>query len=314
MGNLDRQKVLMIFGGALLCAFLMSWFVYAKAAAPKTEKTVRVVAAARDMPAGTRVREADLKTITVAEKDIPKNAVTDPKLLVDRVLLFPMNANETVVNNKVSSQSGGEGLPSTIDVGKRAVSVPVTDSSGAGGLVQPRSHVDVLFTRTGSMNEAVTTVLLENVVVLGIGRMTEVAVAGAPGTAAAPAASSTATRAATLLVTPEQAAKLEFARQQGKISLALRNPLDTTVSEDQKAPVVTAADLNVGNGPRRGPGGRIGNLRDPNAWRNMTGRDPYPEGYTPPPPKPKVEKKEPPKPKFVVDVYRGDKHVQEQFQ
>ena len=42
MGNLDRQKILMIFGAALVCAFLMSWFVYAKAVAPKTEKTVKV--------------------------------------------------------------------------------------------------------------------------------------------------------------------------------------------------------------------------------------------------------------------------------
>lgn len=311
MDTLDRQKVLMIFGAALLCAFLMSWFVYARTAAPKTEKMVSVAAAAHDMPAGTRLKSADVRMVTVAEKDVPRNAVLDAKLAQDRVLLFPLNSNEPLASNKLSTQSGIEGLASTIEPGKRAVSVPITDSTGAGGLIQPRSHVDVLFTRTGSMNEAVTTVVLENVVVLAIGRMTEIgAVSAAAGGQQAPP-STTATRAATLLVAPAEAAKLEFARQQGKISLALRNPLDTTVTDDKDIPVVTATDVKVGLGPRRLPNGRIAgnvpNLRDDRVWQGLT------SGAPPRPPK-KEEKKEPPKPKFVVDVYRGDKHVQEIFQ
>src|SRR4030095_10413679 len=117
--------------------------------------------------------------------------------------------NEPVVNNKISTQGGVEGLSATIEQGKRAVSVPITDSSGAGGLIQPRSHVDVLFTRTGSMNEAVTTVLLQNVIVMAMGRNTEVATVGAvPGQGTASVAPSSNSRAATLLVTPSQAAKL----------------------------------------------------------------------------------------------------------
>lgn len=315
MGNLDRQKIFMIFGAALLCAFLMSWLVYAKAAAPKTEKTVRIVAAARDMQAGTKLKAGDLKLVTVAEKDMPKNAAVDPKLLIDRILLFPTNGNEPMVSNKLSTTGGVEGLASTIEVGKRAVSVPITDQSGAGGLIQPRSRVDVLFSRTGSMNEAVTTVLLQNVTVMGIGRMTETAsVQGAPGAPAAPP-SGTASRAATLLVTPQEAAKLEFAKQQGKISLALRNPLDTEVGEDKDQPMITADDVRVGVGPRiragkSMAGNRVPDLRNDKVWNALVNN----ENPPPPPPKPKEEKKEPPKPRAIVDVYRGDKHVQEIFQ
>src|SRR5262249_20774465 len=129
MGTLDRQKILMIFGGALVAAFLMSWFVYAKAVAPKVEKTVRVVAAARDMAAGTRLKQSDLKLVAVPEKDLPKNSMTDPKVGADRVLLFPVNENEPLVSNKISTQGGVEGLAATIEPGKRAVSVPISDSS-----------------------------------------------------------------------------------------------------------------------------------------------------------------------------------------
>jgi pilus assembly protein CpaB len=313
MGNLDRQRVLMIFGAALLCAFLMSWFVYRNTVAPRTEKLVKVAAAGRDMAAGTRLKAADVKLVSVPEKDAPRNGFADVKLVEERVLLFPVNANEPIAGNKLSALTGGEGLASTIEPGKRAVSVPFTDSSGAGGLVQPRSHVDVLFTRTGSMNEAVTTVVLENVVVLAIGRNTEVGSVSAPsGGTTTTTTSSSASRAATLLVTPEQAAKLEFARQQGKISLALRNPLDNSVSTGDDVPVITATDVKVGLGPRRLASGRFAgrlpNLRDDQVWDGLTAAPRTP-------PKPKVEPpKEPPKPKFVVDVYRGDKHVQEIFQ
>ncbi|MBI3683612.1 MAG: Flp pilus assembly protein CpaB [Acidobacteria bacterium] len=313
MGNLDRQKVLMIFGAALLSAFLMSWFVYAKTQGPKTEKMVKVVAAARDMAAGTRLRQADVKLVAIPEKDLPKNAMKDQQVSLDRVLLFPVNTNEVMVSNKLSTLGGVEGMAATIEAGKRAVSVLITDSSAAGGLIQPRSHVDILFTRTGSMNEAVTTVLLQNVVVMSIGRMTEAsAVQAGPGQ---PQASSSGSRAATLLVTPDQAAKLEFARQQGRISLALRNPLDTNVSEENET-VVTASDLNVALGPKLPGKGRIPNLRNDEVWRRLTAGEAVvvnPDGSVGPVPKPKEEKKEPPKPKFIVDVYKGDKHLQEVF-
>ncbi|MBL8173175.1 MAG: Flp pilus assembly protein CpaB [Bryobacterales bacterium] len=326
MGNLDRQKIMMIFGAALVCAFLMSWFVYAKAAGPTQEKLVKVVAAAQDMPAGTRLRQADVKLVSVPEKDLPKNAIADPKVAVDRVLRYPVGANELIVAGRLTAQGGIEGLATTIEPGKRAVSVPISDSTGAGGLVQPRSHVDVLFTRTGSMNEAVTTVLLQNVVVMSIGRNTEAGAVGAPAAAGGGAAPSvTATRAATLLVTPDQAAKLEFARQQGKISLALRNPLDSTVEEENE-PVVTAEDLNIGETSRRvrgknlARGGPTPNVKNDEVWKRLTSGEPVimnPDGSIVPAPKPapvKEAPKEPPKPRFVVDVFKGDKHLQEVFQ
>jgi pilus assembly protein CpaB len=326
MGNLERQRVLMIFGAALVCAFLMSWFVYAKTQGPKTENLARVVAAARDMSAGTRLKPSDVKLVGMSEKDVPKNAMLDPKVAIDRVLLFPMNANEPVVTNKLTVQGGIEGLASTIEPGKRAVSVPISDSTGAGGLIQPRSHVDVLFTRTGSMNEAVTTVLLQNITVMSIGRMTEAAAMG--GTPGAPAPTSSGTRAATLLVAPDQAAKLEFARQQGKISLALRNPLDTVVDEENQ-PVIMAEDVNVDTGGRpraRRPGSNARmsamspNIKDDEIWKRLTAGEAVvmtEDGELRPAPRTaavKEEKTEPPKPRYVVDVFKGDKHLQEVFQ
>jgi pilus assembly protein CpaB len=287
---MDRSKILLIFGAAWVSAALLTWFLYATTKAPRVEKTVTIQAAAHDMPAGTRLRKADLKSVRVPEKDVPKTAILDEKLAIDRPLLFPISANEPITSSKIASVGGAEGLPSTIEIGKRAISVPINDASGVSGLIQPRAHVDVLFTRPGSMAEAVSTTLLEDVVVLAIGRTTEGTNSSTTAAATAQAAARPPAQSATLLVTPEQARKIELAKNQGKISLALRNPLDPTVASDHSA--TTSGDIS------------------PALARAKVAEAPKP----PPIERPKaVIEKEPPKPKRVVDVFRGDKHVQEVF-
>ena len=287
--------MVMIFAAAWVSAALLTWFLYATTKAPHSEKMIAITAAARDMPAGTRLRQTDLKSVRVPEKDVPKAAILDEKMALDRPLLFPVGANEAIISNKVASAAGAEGLPALIEVGKRAVSVPITDSSGVAGMIQPRAHVDVLFTKPGSMSEAVTTTILEDIVVLAMGRVTEVSntSAAAATTAITTTAARPTTQAATLLVTPEQARKLELAKNQGKISLALRNPLDHSSAKDQSP--TTSDQLYAGFHPKQ----NTPNLRDDRVWNQLIAK-PAPE--------------KPPAPKHVIDVYRGDKHVQEIFQ
>jgi pilus assembly protein CpaB len=281
--------MVLIFVAAWISAALLTWFLYATTKAPHSEKMVAITAAARDMPAGTRLQHSDLKTVRVPEKDVPKAAILDQRVAIDRPLLFPVGANEAIISNKVASAAGAEGLPALIEVGKRAVSVPITDSSGVAGMIQPRAHVDVLFTKPGSNAEAVTTTILEDIVVLAMGRVTEVVNSSTTtlSTAARPT-----TQAATLLVTPEQARKLELAKNQGKISLALRNPLDHSSAKDQSA--TTSDQLYAGFHPKQ----NTPNLRDDRVWNQLIAKP--------------AEK--PPAPRHVIDVYRGDKHVQEIFQ
>ena len=300
---MDRQKILLIFGGAWISAALLTWFVYSKASGSGTQKLTPVYAAARDIPAGTRLKKSDLKRINVPESDAPRAAAADESAVIDRVVLHPLMMNEPVVTTKLTSPQGADGVAAMIDPGKRAISVPITDISSAGGLIQPRSRVDVLFTRTGTMREAITTTILQDVVVISIGKLTEI------GQQLDPKAVRPMTQAATLMVTPDDANKLELAKNQGKISLALRNPLDKSVLETSS---VTAESLDpnmfagTSRAIRRGiAGGNIPDVRNDKVWSDITG------GNAPPA---TAAKKEPPKPRLVVDVYHGDKHVQEIFQ
>src|ERR1700722_17952097 len=283
---MDRQKLVLIFAAAWVSAALLTWFLYASTKGPHIESTVTVEAAAHDMPAGTLLRKADLKTVTLRENEVPKTAIRDQNLALNRPLLFPVTANEPLTATKIASATGIEGLAATIEVGMRAITVPITDGTGVAGLIPPRAHVDVLFTRPGSTSEAVTSTILEDVVVLAIGRATE-----SPNSSAASkdavtqAVSRPASQSATLLATPEQARMLELAKNLGKISLALRNPLDKTQLADDTA--TTPEDLGLF--PRIPP------------VRTIVTKAPA-----------ETKPKGPPREK-LVEVFRGATHVQEAF-
>src|SRR5215469_255900 len=285
---MDRKQLLLIFGAAWVSAALLVWFLYATTKAPRVEKTVSVVAAARDLPAGTLLKKGDLKTLTLRENEVPRVAILSENMALNRPLLLPVSAGELITLPKVGA-GGIEGLPATIQMGKRAVTVPINDASGVAGLIPPRAHVDVLFTRPGSASEAVTSTILEDVVVLAIGRMTEASNTPppAPGSAAAQAAASRpSAQSATLLVTPEEARRIELAKNLGKISLSLRNPLDNTATPEDEATATTPEEIGIVPPPppvRAAP--RVVQVAAPK-----------------PPPKEKV-----------VEVFHGATHVQQAF-
>ncbi len=288
---MDRQKKLLIIAAAWVSAGLLSWFLYAKTVAPQQEKQVRVVVAAHDMPLGTLLRPADLKTVNYPERDIPKGVVFQTKDAVNRVVLFPMNSNEPLLISKLSGTTTVEGVSSTIEPGYRAVSVQITDVSGVAGLIQTNSRVDVLFTRPGTMAEATTSTILQKVKVLSTGRLMQSGQAVDPRTPKSPVV--------TLLLTPEDAQKLELAKNEGRISLSLRNPLDDSESADSGPLTTEVLDPMAATRARRNRGpdpGDVKILRDLGARKEDESK-----------------KKEAEKPRVVVDVYRGDKHVQESF-
>jgi len=321
---MDRQKLLMIFGGAFAAAALLTWFLYSQTVAPKHDRMVTVLAASADLPAGTRIQKVHLKKIAIPQATAPRATVAEEALALDRALLFPVTQNEPILSTRLSSVAGADGVAAMIEPGKRAVSVSVADASSAGGLIQPRAHVDVLFTKTGSMAEAVTTTVLEDVVVLSIGRNVEAPGAVSAGTQAQPQQNTSGNRSVTLLVTPDQARIVELARNQGRISLALRNPKDTAKSDEVLSATSESIDpglllrtakaraMSTGRMPSRALL-NIPNLKDDAAWSALVGDDPS----APRPPTPAraaAEKKEAPKPRVTIDVFRGDKHVQETFQ
>src|SRR5260370_13168135 len=265
---MDRQKKLLLFGDASVSALLLTWFYYANAVAPKQEKTLRMVVATHDMPMGTLLKKSDFKVVKYQEKDVPEGSIFQLVAAENRGLMVTLNTNEPVLQGKLSDMTTVEGVSSTIDRGYRAVSVQVTDVSGVAGLIQPGSRVDVIFTRPGSMAEATTSTILQNVKVISTGRTV------ALGQAVDPRAPKSPT--VTLVLLPDDAQKLELAKSQGKISLSLRNPLDGVQSATTGTITTEVLDPMIRARPARARRGRTtniskANLEDPNAWQELTG-------------------------------------------
>jgi pilus assembly protein CpaB len=294
---MDRQKLLILFGVAWLSAAGLTWFVYATTKAPKSEARTMVYAPTRDLPVGAVLHKSDLKQVSVASKDLPKGALTDERMVVNRVTLYPFSVNQPLIDMSLSRVGATEGIPATIPEGYRAISVQINDVSGVAGLIIPGSRVDVMFTRPGSMAEAISSMILQNVKVLAMGKMIQVGQTMDPKAPKVPVA--------TLVVTPEQAKVLELAKNQGRISLALRNPLDAQADGDTSPISTEVLDPQAGTrgnrGRSRNAGPRAANLEDPSVWKELTKAPPKPVKETPPPPR------------AVVEVFRGDKHVQEVF-
>jgi pilus assembly protein CpaB len=294
---MDRQKLLILFVVAWLSAAGLTWFVYATTKAPKSEARTVVYAPVRDLPVGAIIHKSDLKQVTVSSKDLPKGALTDPRMVVDRVVLYPFSANQPLVDSSLSRIGSPEGIPATIPEGHRAVSIQINDSSEMAGLILPGTRVDVLFTRPGTMTEAISSTILQNVRVLAMGKVVQAGQTVDPKAPKVPVA--------TLVVTPEQAKVLELAKNQGKLSLSLRNPLDATADSDTSPISTDVLDPQAGTrGKNRGRAiaSRAPNLEDPSVWKELTA-----------PPKPAPKKETQPPPRAVIEVFRGDKHVQEIF-
>jgi pilus assembly protein CpaB len=181
--------------------------------------TKPVLVAATDLDLGAEITADNVRTINWPANSMPAFAYSDPKDVVGRGIIMPMIQNEPFLPMKLAGKDGGAGLTPAIPPGLRAVSVKVNEVIGVAGYVLPGTHVDVVATVSPTQNQAdmTTKVILTNVEVLAAGTKIE---------RTTDKDKPIPVTVVTMLVDPEQAEKLTLASTEGKIQLALRNPLD----------------------------------------------------------------------------------------
>jgi pilus assembly protein CpaB len=221
---MNRSRLLMIGGLALAIGLLASYAVYDRlrhfAGANSSERAVPVVVAADDIQVGVKLAAHDVRVITLPQSAVPPGAFSTTSRLLDppRGVILPISRGDFILPLKLAAENAGAGLPSMIPQGMRAVSVRVNDVVSVAGFVQPGTHVDVLATGTQQGgNERQTTTVLENVLVLAVGKSLDRNASADAQTAPV----------ITLAVSPDDAQRLALASQEGRIQLALRNPVDT---------------------------------------------------------------------------------------
>jgi pilus assembly protein CpaB len=181
--------------------------------------TQPVVLASADLSLGDSITAEQLRVAKFPKGEAPEGAFANPSDVVGRAVISAIVRNEPILPGKLAPKEAGQGLPPSIPPGLRAVSVRVNEVIGVAGYVLPGAHVDVLATAspTQQVQDTTTKVVLTNVPVLTAGtRLEQDQKDGKP----------IQVSVVTLLVSPEQAERLTLASTEGKVQLALRNPLD----------------------------------------------------------------------------------------
>ncbi|MGA2206835.1 MAG: Flp pilus assembly protein CpaB [Terracidiphilus sp.] len=243
---MNRRLTTILFVAMLIagvCAWLVYRIVSVRIGGAKPVATMRVVAAARDIPLGSVLTAADLATMTLAGTP-PKGAIMKPEDAIGRGVITQIAQGEPILDSQLAGLGSGGGLAPTIPQGMRACAVRVDEVVGVSGFVIPGMHVDVLVSGNppGAAAEqgVVTQTILQNIQVLSAGTDIQRDAEGKPQQV----------QVVNLLVTPDQAELLSLASNSLKIQLVLRNPLDTQIA---KIPATAMRNLFAGETPAPAP-------------------------------------------------------------
>ncbi|MGH6948452.1 MAG: Flp pilus assembly protein CpaB [Kiloniellales bacterium] len=206
------------------------------------DTSTAIVVAANRFEFGNKIRSEHLRLVKWPVDSVPEGAFTSIQDVVgeseDRIALQTIEANEPLLETKITGFGGRASLSTVLAPDMRAVTIRVNDVHGVAGFVLPGDRVDVLLTRDPNggagdpAKDLITDVLLQNTKVLGIDQNANES-KDVPSVA----------KAVTLEVTIEQAQKLALASQLGTLTLMLRH---TANADAEKVRTVHTRDLSVG--------------------------------------------------------------------
>lgn len=181
----------------------------------------KVVVAAADMDAGSKLSAQMLSVVDWPSASLPPGAVQDVKDLQDRVVKVSVLRGEPIIDGKLAPLGTLGGLSAVISEGKRAMTVRVNDVVGVAGFALPGTYVDVMVNTQkdtdGIRSEArqISKTVLEHVLVLAVAQE-----------ASRDDTKPKVVSAVTLELSLEDSEKLDLARSIGTLSLVLRNQID----------------------------------------------------------------------------------------
>ena len=187
------------------------------------EASNEVLAAARDLPIGTLLKDSDLKWITwpadAQSANLFVKGAADKTALVGSVLRQSLRSNEPILTNQVVNPHAQGFLAAVLQSGMRAMAISLDPSGEVAGFIFPGDRVDVILTHQISRKDDpdltdrhISETVLTDARVLALDQKSDDQ-SNDPKVA----------QLATLEVTPRQAERLALAEKLGTLSLVLRS-------------------------------------------------------------------------------------------
>lgn len=252
---MDKKKLLLLVTAlliALTTAFAARSIFSGGAAAPQAEAVPvtpmgpKVLVAQRALPTGTIIT-AD----AISFQDWPKELVQDAYFLdgqadmsklLGTVVRYPVTAGQPLTQGALVAPGDRGFLAAALGPGMRAITIPVSDTSGVGGFVFPGDRVDLMLTQSvksaGDQELKASETILRNLRVLATDQATSTEIVDGKSVVRN-------SRTVTLEVTPRIAEKISVAETVGQLSLSLR-PLADNQADFER--VLASGDLKLPEG------------------------------------------------------------------
>lgn len=212
-----RSSIFLLLGAVLLglLAVMAARMVMtrsvdgSKAEAPKTY----VIVAAKPFKFGDKIAAADLKAQPWPGA-LPADAYANAADVVgdgERTVLKPIKEGEVILATAITGGAGRLASSTLLGPDMRAVAVPVSETSGAGGFLAPGDRVDVFMIRKFQDDVAYAGMIVQGARVLAVGQISDTSKSDPE-----------IVKSATIEVTPGEAQKIALAQSVGEIHLALR--------------------------------------------------------------------------------------------
>jgi pilus assembly protein CpaB len=242
----NRKNFIPLVGIAFAVAVVSTWIFYGLVAGSNQQSaqaTARtVVVAKHSLAPGATLGADDLKSITWNGPGAPDDAFASPAQAIGGHLVTKVGENEPLLRPAVELSEGGR-VTSVVPMGKRAVSLRVSDSQGLMPLLSHGSFVDIQAVQTTRDGVVSLKTVLERIPVIHVEKP------GEHGIAKNEAA------VVTVLVEARHAEALALSDSASKIRLTVRNPGDEGQSGDAAPARATAepAEKPVTNGAATAP-------------------------------------------------------------
>ncbi len=248
---MDRKKLVLLVGALVIAigTALIARSMFAGAAAPQAEAAQvvaqgpKVLVAQRALPVGTIIT-ADAIGFQMWPNEMVADAYfvegeSDMTQLLGTVVRHPITAGQPITQGSLVSPDDSGFLAAALGPGMRAITVPVSSTTGVAGFVFPGDRVDVVLTQTVSGTEGqplnASETILRNLRVLATDQSTTQEVVEGQTVVKE-------TRTVTLEVTPKIAEKIAVAEKIGTLSLSLRSLAD---SQSELEQVLARGDIVI---------------------------------------------------------------------